>query len=168
MTNKGIELEYEKIQDAFLVFDFSSNRFEREIPELVGSLKRLHSLNLSNNALTGYITSSLGNLTNVESMDLSRNKLFGEISAQLTQLFSLEYFNVSNNRLTGPIPRGNQLDTFQNNSFGGNPRLCRNPLSKKCGDYKYTPISPSPFEKSQSSLSSFEFGWKVVVIGYGC
>ena len=168
MTNKGVELEYEKIQDVFTVIDFSSNRFERGIPKLVGSLKGFHSLNLSNNALTGYITPSLGSLTNVESMDLSRNKLFGEIPAQLTQLFSLEYFNVSNNRLIGPILCGNQLDTFQNNSFGGNPRLCGNPLSKKCGDHKYTPISPSPFEKSQSSLSPFELGWKVVVIGYGC
>jgi Leucine-rich repeat (LRR) protein len=99
---------------------------------LWGVLKGLHSLNLSNNALTGPILPSLGNLANLESMDLSQSKLFGEIPAQLTQLFSLEYFNVSNNRLTGAIPHGNQFGTFQNNSFGGNPGLCGSPLSKKC------------------------------------
>ncbi|GLT54996.1 hypothetical protein SLA2020_281540 [Shorea laevis] len=144
MTNKGIELEYEKIQDVFRVIDFSSNRFEGEIPELVGSLKGLHLLNLSNNALTGHIPSSLGNLTHIESMDLSQNKLLGEIPPQLTQLFFLASFNVSNNRLTGPIPHGNQFDTFQNGSFGGNPGLCGSPLSKKCGDFKYTPTPLLP------------------------
>ena len=168
ITNKGIMLNYEKIPSVFRVIDFSSNRFEGEIPKLVGSLKGLHSLNLSNNALTGPIPPSLGNLTNLESMDLSQNKLFGEIPAQLTQLFSLAYLNVSNNHLTGPIPRGNQLDTFQNNSFGGNPGLCGSPLSKKCGDFNYTPTPPYPFQENQRSESPFEFGWKVVAIGYGC
>jgi hypothetical protein len=42
---------------------FSSNRFEGKIPELVGSLKELHLLNLYYNALIGHIPSSLENLT---------------------------------------------------------------------------------------------------------
>ncbi|XP_059449490.1 receptor-like protein 33 [Corylus avellana] len=168
MTNKGVDLEYEKLQNALTVIDFSSNRFRGEIPELVGSLEGLHLLNFSNNVLTGHIPSSLGNLADIESMDLSQNNLLGEIPQQLVQLFFLASFNVSNNRLTGPIPHGNQFDTFQNSSFGGNVGLCGNPLSKKCGGYKYTPTSPSPFEESQNSGSPFEFGWKVVVIGYGC
>jgi Leucine-rich repeat (LRR) protein len=87
VTNKGINLEYDKIQDELTIIDFSSNKFEGEIPEILGTLKGLHSLNLSNNALIGYIPPSLGNLTNIESMDLSENKLFGEIPPQLAQLF---------------------------------------------------------------------------------
>jgi len=168
MTNKGINLEYEKIQDVLRFIDFSSNRFEGEIPEVVGSLKGLHSLNLSNNALTSRIPSSLGNLTYIESMDLSQNKLFGEIPPQLTQLFFLGYFNVCNNRLTGPIPHGNQFDAFENSSFRGNPGLCGIPLSKKCEDFRDTQTTPSHFEENESSKSPFEFGWKVVAIGYGC
>ncbi|XP_059449493.1 receptor-like protein 6 [Corylus avellana] len=168
LANKGRKLDYEKIQDELRVIDFSCNQFEGEIPELVGSLKGLHVLNLSNNALNGHIPSSLGNLAHIESMDLSQNKLLGEIPPQLTQLFFLASFNVSNNCLTGPIPHGSQFDTFQNNSFGGNPGLCGNPLSKKCGDFNYTQNPPSPFENNRSSESPFDFGWKVVVIGYGC
>jgi hypothetical protein len=168
ITNKGIMLKYERIPDVFRVIDFSCNRFDGEIPELVGSLKGLHLLNLSNNAFTGLIPPSLGNLTNLESMDLSQNKLFGEIPAQLTQLFFLAYFNVSNNNLTGLIPHGHQFDTFQNSSFGGNSGLCGSPLSKKCGAFNYTPTPPYPFEENRSSKSPFEFGWKVVAIGYGC
>jgi len=125
-----------------MVIDFSNNRFEGEIPEVVGSLKGLHLLNLSNNALNGHIPSSLGNLTCIESMDISQNKLFGEIPLQLTQLFFLESFNVSNNRLTGPTPHGNQFDTFQNSSFEGNSGLCGSPLSKKCEAFQSAQTPP--------------------------
>ncbi|XP_059449476.1 receptor-like protein 43 [Corylus avellana] len=99
ITNKGIMLKYEKIPDVLRVIDFSSNRFEGEIPCVLGSLKGLHLLNLSNNALTGHIPLSLGNLTQVESMDFSQNKLSGMIPAQLAELNFLASFNVSNNQI---------------------------------------------------------------------
>jgi Leucine-rich repeat (LRR) protein len=163
IANKGIAIEYQKIQDVFTVIDFSSNRFEGEISYLLGCLKGLHLLNLSNNALTGHIPSSLGNLTQLESMDLSRNKLSGIIPLQLAELNFLSSFNVSNNRLTGPIPHGEQFDTFENSSFSGNLGLYGKPSSKQC-----EPLPPSISEKNQSSESSLEFDWKVVVMGYGC
>ena len=84
MINKGIELEYEKIKDAFTVIDFSSNRFRGEISKLVESLEGLHLLNFSNNGCTGQIPSSLGNLTDIESINLSQNNLLEEIPQQLT------------------------------------------------------------------------------------
>ncbi|KAB1226199.1 Receptor-like protein 12 [Morella rubra] len=168
ITNKGIELEYKKIKDDLTVIDFSCNRFEGEIPKLLGNLKGLRVLNLSNNVLTGPIPLSLGNLTQLESLDLSRNMLFGEIPGQLTQLSWLEAFNVSYNNFTGPIPHGNQFDTYENTSFEGNPELCGRPLSKMCENFEYSPIPPSTFGKDQSSESLFSFGWKIVVIGYGC
>ncbi|KAF5459226.1 hypothetical protein F2P56_023198 [Juglans regia] len=164
LTTKGIELEYARIQDELIVIDLSCNRFEGEIPEVVGNLKGLHILNFSNNALSGRIPSSLANLTGLESLDLSQNKLFGEIPPQLAQLTFLEIFKVFNNCLTGPIPHGSQFERFPNSSFDSNPGLCGMPLSKACGDSLPKP----PNEENQGLVSPFEFGWKVVAIGYGC
>nr|XP_023928105.1 receptor-like protein 9DC3 [Quercus suber] len=163
-TNRGIEIAYEKIPYIFIAMDLSSNKFEGEIPELMGNLKGIQLLNLSNNLLTGSIPSSVEKLTALEALDLSQNKLSGEIPPQLTQLTFLAFFNVSNNHLTGPIPHGNQFDTFQDKSFGGNPGLCGSPLPKKCGNFEDS-LHP-PLNQDSKLLS--EFGWKVVMIGYGC
>ncbi|KAB1209228.1 Receptor-like protein 12 [Morella rubra] len=105
ITFKGKEQEYWRIQDVFTFIDFSCNRFRGEIPEAVGNLTALQSLNFSNNGLTGHIPSSLGNLKNLEVLDLAQNKLVGEIPPELVQLNFLAVFNVSNNSLTGPIPQ---------------------------------------------------------------
>ena len=163
-TNRGIEIAYERIPYIFIAMDLSSNKFEGEILELIGNLKGIQLLNLSNNLLTGSIPSSLEELTALEALDLSQNKLSGEIPPQLTQLTFLAFFNVSNNHLIGPIPHGFQFDTFQDKSFDGNPGLCGSPLPKKCGNFEDS-LHP-PLNQDSKLLS--EFGWKVVVIGYGC
>ncbi|KAG2719539.1 hypothetical protein I3760_03G270700 [Carya illinoinensis] len=171
MTNKGIAVFYEKVQELLKAIDLSSNRFGGEIPESIGNLRGLSLLNLSNNVLTGHIPLSLANLTELESLDLSKNNFSGEIPQQLTQLTFLGFFNVSNNLLTGPIPQGDQFGTFGNNSFEGNSGLCGRPLSKNCEDSNaYLPAPPSiSVDQSQESGSAFEFGWEilvVVVVGY--
>ncbi|KAF5464977.1 hypothetical protein F2P56_015012 [Juglans regia] len=169
MINKGTEMEYEKVPDFLIVIDLSSNKFEGEIPDVVGNLKGLYSLNLSSNFLTGPIPFTLANLTRLETLDLSQNKLSGAIPLQLTELTFLSQFNFSHNHLTGPIPHGKQFDTFDNSSFSENPELCESPLSKKCGN----PVDSLPPSSGHNSTNhnlefSFEFGWKVLVMGYGC
>ncbi|KAG2713792.1 hypothetical protein I3760_04G191700 [Carya illinoinensis] len=139
-----LELEYKQIHGDLKVIDFSCNRFEGEIPKQVGNLKGLHVLNLSNNAFTGHIPSSFVNLTLLESLDLSQNKLFGEIPLEL-------------------------FGTFENTSFEDNKGLCGRPLSKIYGDSDIsTPPPSTSFEENQGPNLFFEFGWKVVVMGYGC
>lgn len=146
MTNKGVNMEYEKIPDLFFAVDLSSNEFIGEIPNSLGRLEGLQSLNLSNNDLTGPIPPFLRNLKNLESLDLSHNKLTGVIPHQLAQnLNFLSFLNVSYNLLSGPIPQGNQFSTFENNSYEGNSALCGVPLSKNCGN-KQSPITPPPDE----------------------
>ncbi|GLU19589.1 hypothetical protein SLE2022_358300 [Rubroshorea leprosula] len=168
LTNKGVKMEYAKILEVFSAIDFSCNKFEGEIPEVVGSLKGLLLLNLSNNILVGPIPSTLGNLTNLEALDLSQNKLTRNIPTQLTQLNFLEVFNVSHNHLTGSIPKGQQFDTFDNSSFDGNSGLCGLPLSRKCDNSKASPPPSSTSKGNEDFGLLTEFGWKVVALGYGC
>ncbi|KAF9665288.1 hypothetical protein SADUNF_Sadunf16G0107100 [Salix dunnii] len=163
MTNKGVVIFYEKIQDSLTAIDLSCNDFEGEIPVVLGDLKALHLLNLSNNFLSGGIPPSLSNLTQLESLDLSQNKLSGNIPVQLAQLNFLEVLNVSHNFLSGPIPQGNQFDTFDNTSFDANSGLCGKPLSGKCRDGEDSLPAPREDEGSESPL---EFGWKAMVTGY--
>ncbi|GLT27002.1 hypothetical protein SLA2020_020320 [Shorea laevis] len=170
ITNKGEKLEYAKILEIFKAIDFSCNKFEGEIPELVGNLKGLQLLNLSNNILDGQIPSALGYLANLEALDLSQNKFTGRIPTQLTWLNFLEVFNVSHNYLTGPIPQGQQFDTFENSSFDGNLGLCGMPLSRKC-DYYNSKSLPPPSSTSKGNEDFgllAEFNWKLVLLGYGC
>ncbi|XP_059449525.1 receptor-like protein 7 [Corylus avellana] len=167
MTNKGNNLFYEKVQELLIAIDFSSNKFVGEIPESIGNLKGAQLLNLSNNALIGRIPSSLRNLTELETLDLSQNKLSGEIPQQLAQLTFLEVFSVSHNNLTGPIPQGRQFNTFENKSFQGNTGLCGRPLTRKCENSNEPSSHPSISQESQDFGSPFEFGWKIIVIGYG-
>ena len=151
-----------------MAIDLSGNRFEGEIPKIIGNLKALRMLNLSNNVLTSSIPSSLVNLKNLESLDLSQNMLVGEIPSQLVELTFLAFLNLSHNHLTGTIPQGKQFLTFENSSFNGNVGLCGSPLSKRCANLKDPPPPPSIFVENQDAGSLFEFDWKVVVMGYGC
>ncbi|XP_061951901.1 receptor-like protein 7 [Populus nigra] len=164
LTMKGTEIPMERILTIFTTMDLSSNRFEGQIPKEVGLLSSLLVLNISRNSVTGEIPSSLGNLTALESLDLSSNGLGGGIPSQLTRLTFLAVLNLSYNQLVGPIPHGSQFDTFQNDSYVGNLRLCGFPLSVKCsGDVA---PQPPPFQEKEDPASLFN--WKFAMIGYGC
>ncbi|ONI16374.1 hypothetical protein PRUPE_3G094900 [Prunus persica] len=136
----GVELEYIWTPYRLRLIDFSSNRFEGEIPAgIIGNLRALHSLIISNNALTG------------------------RIPGDLAQLNFLAYFNVSHNRLWGPIPLGQQFGTFLEDSYVGNSSLCGKPLSKKCESSR--PPPPSIFEQDEDSGFQIELDWYVVLPG---
>lgn len=158
---KGVNLKYEKISNIFTGILLSNNKFTGEIPASIANLKVLQALNVSNNELEGYIPSSLSNITALESLDLSSNRLSGEIPQQLVELTFLEVLDVSHNNLVGHIPLGNQFNTFDNNSFDGNPGLCGKPLSRKCENSE-----APPQEEDRGSESPFAFSWKIVLIGY--
>ncbi|KAK3404326.1 hypothetical protein EUGRSUZ_K00633 [Eucalyptus grandis] len=163
---KGLKLYYPKIVEAFTIIDLSSNLFKGEIPNAIGDLRGLQGLNLSNNLLTGHIPSSLGNLTALESLDLSQNKLTGQIPQKLIELGFLSFLNVSYNNLTGSVPRGKQFDTFSDDSFEGNSRLCGEFISTKCRDPADKSGQPSTYQEEDLG-SPIELNWKIVLMGYG-
>ncbi|XP_048333658.2 receptor-like protein 9DC3 [Ziziphus jujuba] len=163
VTFKGRET-YRVIQNNFALIDLSSNKFEGEIPELVGNLTSLCSLNLSNNMLTGNIPTSLGNLKELESLDLSNNNLSGKIPQQMNELTFLAYLNVSHNNLIGPIPQGTQFSTFGSNSFEGNLGLCGKPLLNKCGNLPALPPSHAQELESPIELDR-KFVWVGILSG---
>ncbi|XP_061999171.1 receptor-like protein 6 [Rosa rugosa] len=163
---KGVERYYPRVREDLILIDISSNNFEGKIPEFIGKLEGIWSLNLSNNILTGRIRSSLSNLSRLESLDISHNKLSGEIPQQLAQLDSLSKFNVSHNNLTGPVPRGIHFTTFDSTSYQGNQGLCGDFLPKKCGNSEGTQLPPSTSEDNDSG-SGIELDWKFVVAGSG-
>ncbi|KAH0980601.1 hypothetical protein GBA52_007778 [Prunus armeniaca] len=162
---KGLDLYYSKIQEGFAAIDISSNKFEGKIPEFIGNIKELRSLNISRNILTGSIPSSLGNLRNLESLDLSQNKLSGQIPQQLTRLTFLGYFDVSHNNLIGPIPQGTQLTSLNRTSYEGNPGLCRDPLPK-CGNQE-APQPPPSTEEDSDSGSARMLGFDLIFFSAG-
>ncbi|GKV33129.1 hypothetical protein SLEP1_g41670 [Rubroshorea leprosula] len=159
---KGSERELVRILKIFTTIDFSANQFQGPIPDELGELNSLLLLNLSHNSLNGQIPSSLEKLAELESLDLSSNKLEGRIPEQLTKLTFLSVLNLSHNELVGHIPEGKQFNTFSNDSYIGNSRLCGFPLTKKC-----IPRPPSPqFDEEDDSTTVFE--WKFALAGYGC
>ncbi|KOM55367.1 hypothetical protein LR48_Vigan10g125900 [Vigna angularis] len=120
ITTKSIVVTMEKIRIDFVTIDLSKNRFEGEVPNMIGELHALRALNLSYNILSGPIPQSLGNLTNLESLYLSSNMLTGMIPTELTNLNFLEVLTLSNNHIVGAIPQGKQFNTFFNDSYKGN------------------------------------------------
>ncbi|KAL1174393.1 hypothetical protein V6Z11_A04G008900 [Gossypium hirsutum] len=147
-----------------MIIDLSNNQFEGEIPKVIGKLNLLKGLNLSHNNLNCGIPTSIGNLTNLEWLDLSSNRLSGTISNRLADLAFLSSLSVSENQLHGQIPQGKQFNTFGKDSYEGNKGLCGFPVSKDC----IIELPPPNVLEKDGSKSNIAFGWKVVLIGYGC
>ncbi|XP_050271245.1 receptor-like protein kinase 7 isoform X1 [Quercus robur] len=170
VTIKNIEIKLPRILTIFTTIDLSSNKFEGEIPEVLGRLTVLRLLNLSHNNLTNHIPPSLANMSRLESLDLSSNRLTGQIPIQLTSLTFLAMINLSRNQLTGPIPEGKQFGTFENDSYEWNLGLCGFPLSMKCNTNELLPPPPLPsiFQEDKGLIFASGFDWKVVLMGYGC
>ncbi|OMO68921.1 hypothetical protein COLO4_29348 [Corchorus olitorius] len=152
----------------FTIIDFSKNRFDGRIPEVLGELDSLKVLNLSSNHLTGSIPPLLVHMAAIESLDLSSNNLGGQIPPDLVYLASLAVLNLSHNNLVGPIPQGMQFNTFDIDSYSGNPGLWDCPLPIKCKRFPQPPPDPPRItDQDEEDDSQISFSWKAAMMGYG-
>ncbi|CAL9204402.1 unnamed protein product, partial [Musa hybrid cultivar] len=153
---KGSELEYTtRLLSIDKVIDLSNNGLSGSIPEELGNLHGLRSLNLSRNYLTGKIPNNINGMQRLEILDLSRNNLSGAIPSTLAALNFLNYLNLSYNNLSGRIPTGSQLQTLTDPSFyADNSDLCGPPLTKNCTDN-----IPTKEEENENSMDRIESIW---------
>ncbi|XP_078176028.1 cuscuta receptor 1-like isoform X2 [Carex rostrata] len=150
MSKGRLDLYLEEILEIQYLIDLSSNKLVGNIPEDIGRMNWLITLNLSNNHLSSTIPTSVSNLQQLESLDLSHNYLKGKIPRELTKLTSLASFSVAYNDLSGPtLGVEAQFISFDNSSYEGNPNLCGPPLSKSCVPTLGT-TQPSPNEMSDN------------------
>jgi len=118
------------------IINLSSNFLTQGIPVEISKLVELISLNLSRNQLVGSIPSNIGEMKNLDLLDLSRNQLSCVIPTSMANIDRLSTLDLSYNTLSGEIPIVNQLQSFDESSFKGNPHLCGPPLTKACSRNK--------------------------------
>ncbi|KAJ0471001.1 putative protein kinase RLK-Pelle-LRR-VII-1 family [Helianthus annuus] len=148
--------------------NMSKNSLTGGIPETVGKLKALNSLDLSENQLNGSIPSSIGTSSSLTSLILSRNDLSGQLPVSMSKLVALEHvdlsfnkltgtlpkslenlvhlvtFNVSHNQLQGELPAGAFFNTISPSSVSNNPTLCGAAAHKSCPTVLPKPIVLNP------------------------
>ncbi|GMN69647.1 hypothetical protein TIFTF001_038693 [Ficus carica] len=111
---------------------YFNNKLTGEKPSEITELVGLISLNLSRNNLSGEIPKEIGQLKSLDVLDLSKNHLSGRIPSSLSQVSGLNTLDLSDNSLSGKIPTGTQLQTRDAAAYFANPKLCGEPLPKKC------------------------------------
>ncbi|KAL4034313.1 hypothetical protein IC575_007447 [Cucumis melo] len=109
-----------------LSLDLSKNKLNGSIPRATLALPGLSKiLNLSNNFFSGPLPEEIGSLENVVTIDISNNHFFGNIPPSISGCKSLEALIMANNEFSGPIPRtfkdlrGLQLLDLSSNRLSG-------------------------------------------------
>jgi len=86
--------------------DLSSNALKGYIPSEIGELRGLEEIYLKDNALTGIIPfAMMANLESIQIIRLSNNFLFGSISSEIKYHKNLLELDLSLNELTYSLPR---------------------------------------------------------------
>ena len=110
----------------------------------------------------GKIPEKIGCMKELESINLSRNHLSGKILPSVSNLTFLSYLDLSYNNFSSRIPSSTQLQFFDALSYVGSPQLCGDPLPKNCTiEEESLKRSPTGSAEDDSINSSFYLGMGV-------
>ncbi|XP_010548767.2 PREDICTED: receptor like protein 30-like [Tarenaya hassleriana] len=84
--------------------DLGANNLSGRLPDSIDKLKALNFLNLYSCNLFGQIPSSIGNLSYVTDLDLSSNNFVGEVPSSIGSLSRLTQLQLVNSNLSGNFP----------------------------------------------------------------
>ncbi|MFT5103195.1 MAG: hypothetical protein ACI86C_000847 [Candidatus Latescibacterota bacterium] len=110
----GISLLFNNIQGSIpnsigdltnlVTLELAFNNINGEIPSTIGNLTKLEVLSFNGNFLSGNIPESIGNLSALKELHLSSNLLTGAMPASLASLKDMAVLNVFDNKLSGELP----------------------------------------------------------------
>ncbi|KAL7590099.1 hypothetical protein Lser_V15G36027 [Lactuca serriola] len=100
----------------------SRNYLTGRLPEKLGRLKNLASIDIGYNMLTGILPRSLGNLSTLENLDLRYNRLNGSLPESIGKLGKLSNLILDHNSLTGIVTQNHfaNLTALKSLLVGGN------------------------------------------------
>ncbi|XP_020571898.1 LRR receptor-like serine/threonine-protein kinase ERL2 [Phalaenopsis equestris] len=153
--------------------NFSSNDFKGKIPDQLGRIINLDTLDLSGNNFSGKIPDSIGDLEHLLVLNLSRNNLDGPVPNEFGNLRSVQVIDLSYNKLSGFIPEElgqlqniNALILNDNNIHGGIPSQLTNCFSLTTLDLSFNNLSGYiPAAKNFSRFPSESFLGNTLLCG---
>ena len=104
--------------------DITHTQLTGEIPASFGQLDQLYRLSLHDNELTGYIPSELGNLIKVRWLFLYNNRLNGGVPPEIGNMENVDMLILRNNELTGELPQSLIALRLSALDFRWNSGLC--------------------------------------------
>lgn len=109
--NGQLPTEIELLHD-LLILDLYNNNVYGKLPESLKNMK-IESLVVSHNSLSGFLPDWLGELSTVTTLNLASNQLIGEIPDSIKNMQQLITLNLSNNQLFGNIDKFTGIQGLQ-------------------------------------------------------
>nr|XP_043614136.1 leucine-rich repeat receptor-like protein kinase TDR [Erigeron canadensis] len=154
--------------------EMEGNELSGSIPSDIDHCEKLISFNLRGNLISGIIPLEFSSLPSITEVDLSHNLLTGTIPSSFGSTRTLEGFNVSYNQLTGPVPSsGIAFSSLHPSSFAGNEGLCGEVIHKPCRTVNEPVVKPSQPKKTGGTVmwimaAAFGVGLFILVAGIRC
>nr|XP_043639043.1 receptor-like protein EIX2 [Erigeron canadensis] len=138
-----------KLQN-LVTLDLAFNYISGTVPDSLGRLSFLKELMLNVNSLSGQLPDTIGYLTSLEWLEISFNNFTGRLPVTIGKLWNLKYLSVHHNLLTGDVTE----DHFANLTALNNIWAEANMLMLKLSDSKWVP----PFKLDVLRIGSWNLG----------